>query len=737
MSNGSKTARARGGVRRAGAAAVLGCLLAVAAAGAAVGSPADPSFVPGAAFDAGPLPGDAAVADVNGDHAPDLAVASCGESAGENALRILLNNGGGGFRGGPAPPLPSGTRPCSLAATDVNGDGKVDLALTSADGNAVDILVGDGSGRFAAAPGSPVHLSGSPRSLAAADLTGEGHPDLVVPVANSSGRVTALEILLGGGAGGFAEAPGSPLPILAGADLSLVAADLNGDGKRDLAVANTELNELAILHGDGSGHFGAPENVEPVRSPGPVLVGDFDGNGKPDLAALETNGVAILLGDGAGGFRAAPGSPVPTVGNDLAVADLNVDGTSDLAVADAEAGAVSVATVAGNGAFHVAALSPFTALAPFQVAAADFDGNGRPDLAALAPGTEFWPLGPQGSTVLLQTGSTPQIGAARALHGRADAVFVTRRQITALAADGIHAAACAGGVPLVWRPPARTARTFKTASYSGGCYSGLAVGGGRVAWTESSCGNTSCETEVLVSKLSGGRRRQVDSEENDCGAGPCELTGVWVEQLLGGGPLIAWNDWSVDCSSGCEGESPIYRISGQSLQRLHGGAVRRVRRDPVARPLRAVGGGRMALEAGGSVLVLGSNGAKLATVAAADLRGVALSGTELGVAGRVALRLYGAASGRLRKSIALGPSAALQLAGLTSSLALLRGPRALVLVRLRDGKLTSFPLMPAAARGLVDAKLTAAGLFYAYNLGGTRRPGRIAFEPTARLLARF
>jgi hypothetical protein len=145
----------------------------------------------------------------------------------------------------------------------------------------------------------------------------------------------------------------------------------------------------------------------------------------------------------------------------------------------------------------------------------------------------------------------------------------------------------------------------------------------------------------------------------------------------------------------------------------------------------------MALEAGGSVLVLGSNGAKLATVAAADLRGVALSGTELGVAGHVALRLYGAASGRLRKSIALGPSAALQLAGLTSRLALLRGPRALVLVRLRDGKLTSFPLMPAAARGLVDAKLTAAGLFYAYNLGGTTRPGRIAFEPTARLLARF
>ena len=70
---------------------------------------------------------------------------------------------------------------------------------------------------------------------------------------------------------------------------------------------------------------------------------------------------------------------------------------------------------------------------------------------------------------------------------------------------------------------------------------------------------------------------------------------------------------------------------------------------------------------------------------------------------------------------------------MTSKLALLRGPHRLVLVRLSDGKRISFPLRGAAAT-LVGARLTDAGLFYAYNVRGS---GQIVFEPTGRLLARF
>jgi hypothetical protein len=101
------------------------------------------------------------------------------------------------------------------------------------------------------------------------------------------------------------------------------------------------------------------------------------------------------------------------------------------------------------------------------------------------------------------------------------------------------------------------------------------------------------------------------------------------------------------------------------------------------------------------------------------------------------LDLYDPATGAKSKSIQLGPSAALQLAGVSADLALFRAQGRLVLVRLSDGKLISLPLRPGAATRLVDARLTSAGLFYAYNRPRGPARGRIAFEPTVKLLARF
>jgi hypothetical protein len=143
----------------------------------------------------------------------------------------------------------------------------------------------------------------------------------------------------------------------------------------------------------------------------------------------------------------------------------------------------------------------------------------------------------------------------------------------------------------------------------------------------------------------------------------------------------------------------------------------------------------MALDVGGRVVVLKPTGAQVASVPAPGLESVALSATELGVAGRTSLSLYNPANGHLRKTIALGPAAAFRLVGITTRLAVLRGVHSLVLVRLADGKLISFPLASKAAKRLVDAKLTKAGLFYVYN--AARSSHRVVFEPTSRLLARF
>jgi hypothetical protein len=719
-------------------------LLLVVSAGAAGSATVDRSFAPGQAFEAGLKPTDVAVADFNGDHAPDLAVANClsattpeGDTVTRSDVRILLGDGRGNFRRGPAPPLPAGARPCSLASADFNSDGSPGLAVAITSGTAVAILLDGGTGQFAPAPGSPVPVSGTPTSVVAADVNGDGRPDLVVPVADSSGRITVIEIVLGDGSGGFTEAPGSPISVLAGSALSVAVADLDGDGKPDLAVANTQRNEISILSGDGTGRFELPVVVAAVRRPRTLAVGDFDGNGKPDLAALVTNGVAILLGDGAGLVHAANGSPVPGSGNDLTVADLNGDGKSDLAVANANGEAVSVQLATGGGRFRQAANSPFPAGYPLRLAMGDFDQDGKTDIATLTGGAPYWPIGPRGSVVLLQTGSAPETRPGRALRPRGDRVFATRRQITTLAADGSRAAVCAG-VPVAWTAPGRSV-TFKTAEY-GGCEE-LALGGDRIAWeARVGCGNTFCTDGVFVSKLSGGRRREVDEKDNDCGAGPCDPTGVWIQQLLGGGPLIAWNDWTVDCTADCGAEVDevaTFAVKAQRLNRFYGGRARVVRRDSAARPLLAVGGGRMALQVGGNVVVLNPNGRRVATVAAPGLESVALARTELAIAGRTSLGVYAPANGHLRKTIALGGSAALQLAGISSRLALLRGPHSLVLVRLGDGELISFPLASKVAKRLVDAKLTAAGLFYAYNVAKGKARGRIVFEPMSRLLARF
>jgi hypothetical protein len=719
-------------------------MLAVSTAGATSAS-ADPSFAPGAAFDAGIHPTDVVVADFNGDHAPDLAVANCldvidsgtGNTLSRSEVRILRGDGKSTFLAGSPPSLPAGAQTCSLASADFNGDNAPDLAVAISSGSAVAILLGDGTGHFTTAR---VSVGGAPTNVVAADVTGDGRPDLVVPVYDpASRRVTGLEILRGDGSGGFAEAPGSPVAILAGSSVAVTAADIDGDGKADIAVANTQRNEISVLRGDGTGRFGPPTTVASVRRPHALAVGDFDGNGKPDLAALVTNGVAILLGDGSGSFHAAPGSAVPGGGSDLTVTDLNGDGLSDIVTSSADGDSVSVRLATGGGAFRTAAYSPFPAGHPLRLAAGDFDGDGRADLAAITGGAPYWPVGPRGSVVLLQTQSTPEARPGRARGLRGDAVFATRGQITALAADGKHAAVCARGILIAWTAPGRASVRFKTGSY--GCYRDLAVGGGRLAWIEGvGCGNLSCSEAVFVSKLSGGRRREVDEEENDCGAGPCYPTGVWISQLLGGGPLIAWNDWTVDCTANCdegEGAFASYGIKAQSLRRFYGGRARTVRRDSTAHPLLAVGAGRMALEDGGAIVVLKPSGARVARVGAADVGSVALARTELGIVGRTSLGVYDPATGHLQKAIALGSSAALQLAGITSRLALLRGPHSLVLVRLSNGAQISFPLASKVANRLVDAKLTAAGLFYAYNVAKGKTKGRIVFERTRILLARF
>jgi FG-GAP-like repeat len=725
-------------------------LVLVGAAGAA-----DPSFAPGGPLAVGRNPVSFEVADLNGDGKPDLAVAN----QGSDDLTVLLGDGAGGFNAASGSPVAAGDGPHAVATADLNGDDKADLAVANQGSDDLTVLLGDGAGSFSAAPGSPVTLGGSPEGIAAADLNGDGNIDLALPVRENNWRIA---ILLGDGTGRFASAPGSPVAVGSGSGTPTIAvADLNGDGKPDLAVGRSESRVLSIMLGDGAGRFGAATTVAAGYGPSSLAVADLNRDEKPDLAvgSLYSDGgsgqpkLMIMLGDGVGGFRRAAGSPMALPGMPLsvAVAELNADGRLDIAVANSYGDADSIAVLIGNGTgrYRPAVDSPFAIPSPTEIEVGDLNGDGKPDFGVASP---------QGFRVMFRTPSAPAIVRGRRLRGRPNAVLSTSGLITKLAADGNRVAvkttvqssrSC--GKVIVWTAPGRKSKTFSTSNpgclsilcqRGSGCVDELALGDGQVAWISRSGGNT-LELMVITAKLSAGAPRMIEHAVNGFGAGG-DPEGSWIGQLLGGGPVLAYSGWRLACESldeyACDVGEAKLRVTDERIVRISAGRRVVVKRGPGSRPLSAVGGGRMAVEADGAVTVLAANGAPVAIAPAVPgnpPRGIALSRTRLAILRTFTLDVHDPATGTAVKSIALGPAAALQLASVNSTIALFRGPRRVVLVRLRDGKLISLPITSSRAASLVDARLTEAGLFYAYNVRRPAPRGRIVFEPTARLLARF
>ena len=256
---------------------------------------------------------------------------------------MLLNNGAGGFVAAVGSPFAVGAAPAFVAVGDFNGDGRFDIVTADSGGNTVTVLLGNGSGGFTAASGSPFAVGLSPSAVVIGDLNRDGKLDLVV--ANAAGN--SVTVLLGDGLGGFAAAVGSP--VAAGLSPSGVAlGDWNGDGLLDLAIANAGDNTMAVLIGDGMGGFAAAVGSPVAAGSGPCGAWDFDfnGDGNQDLAVADCvgNGVIVLVGDGTGGFAPSAGSPFAAgaAASSVEVGDFNGDGKPDLAVAESGSGAVAV-----------------------------------------------------------------------------------------------------------------------------------------------------------------------------------------------------------------------------------------------------------------------------------------------------------------------------------------------------------------------------------------------------------
>ena len=294
--------------------------------------------------------------------------------AARRVLLVLLGEGNGKFK---APMFSPVGGVSSIALADANGDGLLDVAVPSTY-NSLEISLGDGKGQFGlsritSTPG-PVY---GPNSTVAGDFNGDGRLDLAIAEENfPNGQVS---VVLGNGSGGF----GSPIisPLLSEAinngDLMLMG-DFNGDGKPDLIVMDDYSTGFQVLLGNGDGSFQPPVDTD-LKTTITFSIGDVNGDGKTDIVVATTvNGqpaVTIYLSNGDGTFTA--GAQYTGQFGGLHIADVNGDGKQDLVFVG---NPVLVMLGNGNGTFQKAITGPILTSASSGAVIMDFNGDGKPDI---------------------------------------------------------------------------------------------------------------------------------------------------------------------------------------------------------------------------------------------------------------------------------------------------------------------------------------------------------------------
>ncbi|ABF40389.1 Integrin-like protein [Candidatus Koribacter versatilis Ellin345] len=370
--------------------------------------------------------------DLNGDGIPDLILVNSAYNV-TGHLSIWLGNGDGTFQ----PPLASyaiDKDAQGLLVADFNNDGIPDVAVGSDGGTLIWIFPGNGDGTLNAPVYVEVEHHGDdgdphPLRLVAGDFNHDGNLDIAAATSGNLAN-SIMVVLIGNGDGTF-HTPvrynftGSCSGV---SEHYLVGGDLNGDGNVDLVMNDDECSNLIwVFIGNGDGTFQTPYSVTVTTASeveSPIVAGDFDGDGVPDIAVIgaDEQVVHVLLSKGDGTFKTPASYGIGQVGLKIATTDFNGDHIPDLVILNSYDSTLSVLLGKGDGTFLPQITLPSL---NYGLNVADLNGDGKPDIASTSnpASNTLKPLPPQASIML----------------NASDAASATVSfDVTSLLASGVH-----------------------------------------------------------------------------------------------------------------------------------------------------------------------------------------------------------------------------------------------------------------------------------------------------------
>jgi hypothetical protein len=321
--------------------------------------------------------------DLNGDGRDDIV--GGGEVFGTPQALVFLANSNGTMRARRDYTTPA--QPIALALGDFNHDGHVDMISGDYYVNQVSVFLGKPDGTFEDRLDQDVGVE--PAGIAVGDFNADGNLDAVVACATDN----SINVLRGKGDGTF-RAP-AVYPVL-GNPTGLGVIDLNGDGKLDIITTNNQATgSISVFLGNGNGTFQPRVDYDTGSYPSSIAIGDINGDHKIDVAVSDSNplgnttgAISVLLGNGDGTLQPhveyAVG-PNPNAPLFVVLADFNGDGKLDLAASEEYRYTVSVLLGNGDGSFQDY-VDYGTGLLPAGLVAADFNGDGKIDLAVANTG---------------------------------------------------------------------------------------------------------------------------------------------------------------------------------------------------------------------------------------------------------------------------------------------------------------------------------------------------------------